>query len=136
MLAGGRTSTAILLWLGIPFLVGGLLTAMMDGGGAQPNGVLLIVDQDESFVSGFVAGAYSQGGIGDLISVETVTLEEGNERIEAGEASGLLVIPDGFGAALFESTPVTLTLKTNPSQTILPGIITNVTEIFSMQAST
>ena len=122
--------TAILLWLGIPFLVGGLVTAMMDGGGgATPQGVLLIVDQDESFISGLVAGAYSQGEIGELISVETVAFDEGTERIDAGEASGLLVIPEGFGAALLESTPVTLTLKTNPAQTILPGIITNVTEI-------
>ena len=125
-----QDSVAILLWLGIPFLVGGLLTALMEGGGgAQPQVTLLIADRDESFISGLVAGAYSQGGIGDLVSVETVSEEEGTERIEAGEASGLLIIPEGFGAALFESEPVTLTLKTNPAQTILPGIITNVTEV-------
>ncbi len=121
--------TAILLWLGIPFLVGGLLTSMMPDDGASPRGTLLIVDQDQSFLSGLVAGAYSQGGIGDLISVETVELVDGNERIDAGEASGLLIIPDGFSAALLESTPVTLTLRTNPAQTILPGIIRDVTEI-------
>lgn len=122
--------TAILLWLGIPFLIGGLITAMTDaGGGAKPHGILLLVDQDQTFISGLVAGAYGQAGINDLISVETVSLEEGNARIDAGEASGLLIVPEGFGQALLDSTPVTLTLKTNPSQTILPGIITDVTEI-------
>lgn len=121
---------AILLWLGIPFLIGGLITAMVDGGnGASPTGILLIHDQDESLLSGLVAGAYSQGQLGELISVEQVALEEGTERIDAGEASGFLIIPDGFGAAFLEGEPVTLTLKTNPSQTILPGIMQDVTEI-------
>ncbi len=121
---------AVLLWLGIPFLIGGLITAMVDsGGGPAPTGVLLIHDQDESLLSGLVAGAYSQGELGELISVEQVSLEEGTARINAGEASGLLVIPEGFTDALLNEQPVTLTLKTNPSQTILPGIIQDITEI-------
>ncbi|MGI9270302.1 MAG: ABC transporter permease [Woeseiaceae bacterium] len=122
--------TAILIWLGIPFLVGGMITTLMDGGdGAKPHGVLLLVDQDDSFLSGLVAGAYTSGELGELISVEKVSLAEGNERINAGEGSGLLIIPEGFGDAFLNEVPVTLTLKTNPSQTILPGIITDVTEI-------
>lgn len=121
---------AVLLWLGIPFLIGGLITAMVDGGdGASPTGILLIHDQGDSLLSGFVAGAYSQGQLGELISVEQVTLEEGTERINAGDASAFLIIPEGFTAAFLEDKPVTLTLKTNPSQTILPGIIQDVTEI-------
>ncbi len=113
----------------IPLMIGGLLTLLMGGQGVKPHGVLLMVDQDESFLSELVAGAYGAGQLGELISVEKTTLEDGTERINAGEASGLLVIPKGFGAAFLESEPVTLILKTNPSQTILPGIITNVTEI-------
>ncbi len=121
---------AALLWLGIPFLIGGLITATVDGGdGGSPTGILLIHDQDDSLLSGLVAGAYSQGQLGELISVEQVSLEEGNERIDAGEASGFLLIPDGFSAAFLQGEPVTLTLRTNPAQTILPGIIQDVTEI-------
>lgn len=121
---------AALLWLGIPFLIGGLITAMVDGGdGASPTGILLIHDQDKSLLSGLVVGAYSQGQLGELISVEQVSLEEGTERIDAGDASGFLIIPDGFTAAFLEEKPVTLTLKTNPAQTILPGIMQDVTEI-------
>ena len=121
---------AVLLWLGIPFLIGGLITAMVDGGnGASPTGILLIHDEDESLISGLIAGVYSQGQLGELISVEQVTLDEGTARINAGDASGFLIIPDGFGAAFLEEQPVTLTLTTNPSQTILPGIMQDVTEI-------
>jgi len=117
------------IWMAIPLLIGGLITALMSGSGVKPHGTLLLVDQDQSLISGFVAGAYSAGDLGELISVEKTTLEEGTERINAGEASGFLVIPEGFGDAFLNSEPVTLTLKTNPAQTILPGIITEVTEI-------
>ncbi len=121
--------TAILFWLGIPFVIGGLLTSMMDGGGGAPTGTLLIADEDESFISGAVAGAFSQEQLGDLIIVEPVSAEEGARRIEEGEASGFLTIPKGFQDAFLNETPVTLTLKTNPAQTIMPGIIEDVTEV-------
>jgi len=99
------------------------------GGDVKPHGVLLMVDQDESFLSELIAGAYTAGELGELISVEKTTLEDGTRRVDDGDASGLLIIPEGFGTAFLESEPVTLTLKTNPSQTILPGIITDITEI-------
>jgi ABC-type Na+ efflux pump permease subunit len=122
--------TAILLWLAIPLVVGGLITSMIDGnGGAKPHGVLLIADQDETLLSGFVAGAYSQGQLSELITVEKTTVDAGTVAINAGEASGFLIIPKGFTAAFLDSKPVTLTLKTNPAQTILPGIIRDVTAV-------
>ncbi|RZV38058.1 MAG: ABC transporter permease [Chromatiales bacterium] len=120
---------ALLIWLGIPFLIGGLITLMMDGGNGTPTGTLLIADQDDSFLSGFVVGAYSQEQLGELIIVEQVTTEEGLRRVNDGEASGFLTIPKGFQDAFLNETPVTLTLRTNPAQTILPGIIENVTEV-------
>ncbi len=125
----GRDRAAMLIWLGIPFLIGGLITSMMDSGGGTPSGVLLIADEDATLLSGFVASAYSQDQLGDLIVVEQVTLDDGERRINDGEASGFLVIPKGFQDAFLDETPVTLTLKTNPAQTILPGIIEDVTEI-------
>ena len=120
---------AFLIWLGIPFLVGGLITLMVDGGGGTPTGTLLIADEDDSLLSGVVVGAYSQEQLGDLIIVEQVTPEEGLARVNDGEASGFLTIPEGFQDAFLNETPVTLTLRTNPSQTILPGIIEDVTGV-------
>ena len=120
---------AMLLWLAIPVLIGGLLMSLFSGGGPKPTGLLLITDHDDTMLSGFVAGAYSQGELGELLVVEKVDEDEGKRRIEAGEASGFLVIPDGFQDAFLDSKPATLELKTNPAQTILPGIIRDVTEI-------
>ena len=125
-----QDKASMLIWLGVPFLIGGLITLMIDGdGGGKPSGSLLLTDQDESLLSGLVAGAFSQGELGELIVVEKVSAEEGERRIEAGEASGFLLIPAGFSEAFLDGTPVTLTLKTNPSQSILPGNIQDVTEI-------
>ncbi|MDJ0749035.1 MAG: ABC transporter permease [Woeseiaceae bacterium] len=120
---------AILIWLGIPFVIGGLITSMIDGGGGTPSGTLLIADEDDSFLSGAIVGAFSQDQLGDLIIVEPVSTEAGESRINEGEASGFLTIPEGFQEAFLNETPVTLRLKTNPSQTILPGIIEDVTEV-------
>jgi len=124
-----QDKTALLIWLGIPFLIGGLITSMIDSGDGTPTGVLLIADQDDSLLSGFVVGAYSQDQLGELIVVEQVSVQEGELRINDGDASGFLTIPAGFQDAFLNETPVTLTLKTNPAQTILPGIIEDVTEI-------
>lgn len=121
---------AILIWLGIPFLIGGLITAMMDrGDDGGPMGTLLIADLDDTLVSGFIAGAFSQDEMAHLLGVQQVTSEEGSRLIEAGEASGFLTIPEGFQDAFINDTPVTLTLKTNPSQRILPGIIEDITGV-------
>lgn len=119
---------ATLIWIAIPLMIGGLITTLM-GSDVKPHGTLLLVDEDETFLSELIVGAYSAGELGELLSVEKTTFEDGFERVNDGEASGLLVIPAGFAEAFLESTPVTLTLRTNPSQTILPGIIQNVTEI-------
>ncbi len=125
-----QDTNALLLFLAIPLLIGGLITVLMSGsGGAKPHGTVLIVDQDDTFLSGVIAGAFGQGELGELLTVKKVTVEDGMANMDAGEASGLLIIPKGFTDAFFDKQPVTLILKTNPAQTILPGIISDVTEI-------
>ncbi len=119
---------ALLIWFGIPLVVGTLITSLIDGGGT-PTGTLLVADEDETFISGVFTGAFSQEQLGELIIVEQVSAEEGELRINEGEASAFLTIPQGFQAAFLNETPVTLTLTTNPAQTILPGIIEDITGI-------
>jgi ABC-type transport system involved in cytochrome c biogenesis permease component len=99
------------------------------GNGSGPSGTLLINDRDDTFISGLFAGAFAQDQFSDLLTVQNVSDDDGEELINAGEASGLLVIPEGFQDAFLNDTPLRLTLKTNPSQTILPGIIESVTEV-------
>jgi ABC-type transport system involved in cytochrome c biogenesis permease component len=120
---------SFLIWLAIPLMIGGLLTLMSAGGGSGPSGTLLVDDQDDTLISGFVVGAFTQEQMGNLFVVQQVTAVEGAALMAAGEASGFLTIPSGFQDAFLNDTPITLPLKTNPSQVILPGIIENVTEV-------
>jgi ABC-type multidrug transport system permease subunit len=49
--------------------------------------------------------------------------------MEEGDASGLLVIPQGFGDAVLNGEPAVLELVTNPSQTVLPEILEETLDI-------
>ena len=69
-------------------------------------GKLLLVDEDQTFFSELVVGAYSAGELGEFISVEKTTFDDGLARVNEGEASGLLVIPKGFAAAFSRPSPL------------------------------
>ena len=124
-----KDPVALALWLGIPLVIGGLMS-LATGGGGTPTAYVLLVDQDDTFLSNFISGAQGQGQLGDFLEIEKVELAEGMERIEAGDATGLLVLPEGFTEALFEEEPTTLTLVTNPSQSILPAMLQEGLEMF------
>lgn len=116
---------SLIMWLGIPLLIGGLMSMAIGGGGGgvKPKAKLLVADLDDSFISSALVSMAGGGGEGGFIEATQVELAAGEERMADGEASGLLVIPEGFGLALFERTPSELRLVTNPSQRILPGIL-------------
>ncbi len=115
---------AMAIWIGIPVLLGGLMSMVVNiGDGSVPKARLLFVDQDETLVTKLLAGAAAGGGEEGMLELVEVDLEEGQQRIEAGEASGLLVVPEGFGEAVLLGTPSELRLFTNPAQRILPRIL-------------
>ena len=115
---------AMAFWLGIPLVIGGLMSlAFGGGGGITPKAKLLLVDEDQSFITEFLAGAAASGGEDSMIELERVEADEGTARMEAGEASAMLVLPEGFGDALLLDEPTEMRLVTNPAQQILPGII-------------
>lgn len=118
-----RDPVALLLWVGIPLAIGGLIFLAFGGDDAGPSGRLLVVDEDETILSGLLTGAYERGPLAEMVIVEQVEREEGRQRIEAGKASGLLIIPDGFGDAVLAAEPFEIELVRNPSQRIVPGII-------------
>jgi ABC-type multidrug transport system permease subunit len=118
-----KDPAAILLSVAIPVFVGILLSFIAGGSGASPTAKLLVADHDDSLVSRLLAGGFAQGPLEDLVQVDEVTEEEGRALLNEGKASGLLVIPEGFGEAVLLNERSTLHLLTNPSQRILPGIL-------------
>ena len=122
----------LVFWLGIPIAIGVLILLSAGGSsGPSPQAHVLVVDRDDSFLSGFLVGALSQDAAGDFIRAEEVEEEEGRERIAKGDGTALLVIPAGFADAILREEPATLELVTNPSQTILPGIVEEGLSIFA-----
>ena len=121
-----RDPTSFLLWLGIPIAIAGMLRLAFggDGGGSMPQPHVLVVDQDDTFLTGLLVGALgAEQGPKLPFRAESVTLEEGRARIDDGDGSALLIIPEGFTSALLYEEPCTLELITNPAQRILPGMI-------------
>jgi ABC-type multidrug transport system permease subunit len=111
---------AISIWLGIPVIVALLVFLAFGRTDTPPRAQLLITDLDKSTASQFLQSALARAPVMD---VETVSLEEGRRRIEAGKGSAFLVLPQGFGDAVLQEKPLTLRLVTNPEQRILPGIV-------------
>ena len=125
-----RDPLGILLWIAIPLAVGGLLVlAFGTDEDETPRARLLVADEDDTFGSRLATGALAQGQLAELIELEPVQPADGRERIEAGDASALLVIPAGFGDALLRSRPTQLLLVRNPAERILPGIVEEVLAI-------
>jgi ABC-2 type transport system permease protein len=121
-----RDPVMLLTWLGIPTFIALILVVIFGHGEARPNGKLLMVDEDAGFGATLLAGAFSQGALADMISIEKVQREEGRRRINKGDASALLIVPKNFTAALVEGKQANLQLVRNPAQRILPDIIEQV----------
>jgi ABC-type Na+ efflux pump permease subunit len=118
-----RDPLSLVLWLAIPLVVGLLLSLAFGGGGDNLRARLLVADRDGSLVARLLVGAFGQGRLGELVQVEEVEEAAGRARLDAGDASALLVIPSGFGAAVLDERPAVLTLVENPAQRILPRIV-------------
>lgn len=118
-----RLPLGYLLLLAFPVLFAGMLALTFGGGGAggTPRVRLLVEDDDRSAVSGLLASALGSSQLASYFEVEALGEgEDGGARMERGEASALLRIPEGFGQAILEGEPTRLELIRNPAERILP----------------
>jgi ABC-type multidrug transport system permease subunit len=127
-----RDRAAFAIWLGIPVVLGGLLSLALGGGGEgpKPRAKVLVVDHDDTFLSGALFDALNSEQA-KVFSAEKVDEAVGRARILENDASALLVIPSGFAEAVLDEQPTSLELVTNPAQRILPGMVRESLEILS-----
>ncbi|MFN8178882.1 MAG: ABC transporter permease [bacterium] len=117
-----RDLAAAAIWLGLPIVTGSLMWLVSGGReGPKPQAQVIVADEDSTFASRMLVRTLESSG--GLVHVESATRVEGRARIEKGKATALLVLPKGFGDAVFRETPVTLDLVKNPAQRILPEIV-------------
>jgi ABC-type multidrug transport system permease subunit len=117
---------AMIVWVGIPLALTGLMNLVSGSGGTTPRATVLLVDQDNTVLS--VLLSQTAGG-GSLVDLLAVALAEGERRIGAGEASALVVVPKGFQDSVINETPTEIRLVTNPAEQILPSIVQEALEI-------
>jgi ABC-type multidrug transport system permease subunit len=113
---------SLIIWLAIPLFIGGLMSLMFGGDAATPRARVLVVDEDASLMGRLLTGAAGSGQA-DFLDIERVSRADGQARMDAGEASALIVLPAGFTEAVLNEQPTTMTLMRNPSQRILPAIV-------------
>jgi len=126
-----KDPVGLLLLICMPAMVGTLVNLAFGGSDDTPTARLMIADEDDSLLSGLLIGAFGQGEMAELINTESVTRAEGEREVYKGRATALLVVPEGFGDSFLNGEPDTLSLLTNPAQTILPGIIKETLEIMT-----
>lgn len=129
LLRARRDPFGILIWIAIPLILGALITVVFGRGDATPQGRLLVADEDDTFVSNLLTGAFSQQPMSKMVFVEKVSREAGRARIDRGDGSALLIIPKGLSDAVLQNRPSRLELITNPSQRIVPNIIREVLSV-------
>ena len=122
-----RDPLGLAAWIGIPVVLAVLLFLLFGRGSPTPHGRVLVADEDESFFSRMLAGAYSQGPMAEMLAVEAVTAEEGRRRMDRGEAAALVIIPEGFGKSFLDRAPAKVEIVTNPAQSIVPRIVVEAT---------
>ena len=114
---------ALILWLSMPLLIGGLMSLIFGGGSNTPLSIrVLLVDEDASLMGRLLSGAAGSGQA-SFLDIEPVNRDDGYAQMNAGDASALVVLPSGFTDAVINERPTTITLVRNPSERILPAIV-------------
>lgn len=114
---------ALGLWLGIPLFVGGVMGLAFGRERGAPQVHVLLADEDDSLIGRLLAGAATSGRGAEVLRLERVaSADEGRRRMQAGDASALVILPKGLTDAVLHDRPATVVLVTNPAQRILPEI--------------
>ena len=87
---------ALLMWMGLPIVIGGLLSLINGGSGPAPKAQLLVVDEDQSLVSRLMIGGSRQGQLAEFLDVEVVTAAAGRARIDKADGDRAPHDPEGI----------------------------------------
>jgi ABC-type Na+ efflux pump permease subunit len=117
---------SIAIWMGIPLLLGVMMTLVTaDQGGAVRAG-LIVVDGDGSPTSGALTNMLGGPAFKDLLAVEKLPRQAAMARLDEGTTSAVLLIPAGFGANFLAARPTDLKLLQNPMQLVGPAVAARV----------
>ncbi len=117
-----RAPLAVIALLAFPLMFAGLIAlAFGQGDSPLPAAKILIEDHDKGLASRLIGNFFSAEQLRPFVITEPAG-ENGRARLEAGEASALLILPPGLTDRLWAGETVQLELLRNPAETILPQI--------------
>jgi ABC-type multidrug transport system permease subunit len=124
-----RSPLGLLVVLAFPIMFSAIISLAF-GGGSTPQVYLLVENLDDNLLGNALISAMSSDQMGEYFDVEIVG-EEGLSRIEDGDGSALLQIPENFTENIVEGKPCSLSLVRNPAQGIMPEIAEQVSLVLT-----
>ncbi|MEA2562020.1 MAG: linearmycin/streptolysin transport system permease protein [Acidobacteriota bacterium] len=126
-----RSPLSTILVLVFPLVLASILAMAFGAGETRaPKVRLLIDDQDGKLVGSLVAQAFARPEAAQYFEVEKAG-PDALERLEKGEFSALLRLPEGLTDALLEGRAAELVLVRNPAQSILPEVAEQITQVLA-----
>ena len=122
-----RAPLGLLVVLAFPLMFSGIISLAF-GGGEVPRVHLLVENLDDNFFGNALISAMTSDQMAEYFDVEIVGVE-GLSRIEEGDGSALLRIPDNFTENLIDGDPTALELIRNPAQGIMPEIAEQISGV-------
>jgi ABC-type multidrug transport system permease subunit len=130
-----RSPGLILLLMAIPLTLAGIEYAAFApaaASGKLPPIKVLVLDEDRTFASSAVPRLIGSGPLADYIELDTTAdVPSARRSLQRGQASALLVVPQGFQQALFDRRTAEIRFVPNPAQTISPEIVRSMLEMLT-----
>lgn len=130
-----RSPGLILLLMAIPLTLAGIEYAAFApaaASGKLPPIKVLVLDEDRTFASSAVPRLIGSGPLADYIELDNTTdVPSARRSLQRGQASALIVVPQGFQQALFDRRTAEIRFVPNPAQTISPEIVRSMLEMLT-----
>jgi ABC-type multidrug transport system permease subunit len=123
-----RAPVGLIVLMVFPLAFAGMVGLAFSPSGGNGSGLpvidILVVDHDGELLSGALQNATGNEEFSKNFNMIWLEDEaDARRRIADGEASALLVLPEGFTARLLDQKPVELVLIKNPAESILPQVV-------------
>ena len=126
-----RSPLSTLIILAFPLVLSGIMALAFGARDTKPPKVrLLLDDQDGGLAGMLISSAFSRPEAAPYFEVEKAG-PDALQRLEKDGFSAILRIPAGLSDALLDGRPATLELVRNPSQSILPEVAEQVTDVIA-----
>lgn len=123
-----RSPIASIIYLLFPFVFAGLMALAFGSGGdaRAPRFRVVLVDEDDNFISRFILSAFGQEQMNEFFESSEGTRVEAEGLIAENKVSGAIIIPAGFSRAVMRREATQLEVVRNPAEAIGPLAIEEV----------